>query len=300
MAGGPAGHGVPRPVPVRVDVEYRAGVTIVRLAGTLTMHTAPAVRGRLLKCLADCPDALIVDVADLATESDGPLTVLRVVQRQAHRWPGIPMLLCRPDSALAEQLTRPGPDRYPPFHPSIERAIAALDRPHHGCLVHLGAPRKVDELLAHQGAVGEAAIDFESLGCRHGVRARDDGRAQGSRRSPEVAGLCGTQCGDHRRHSARLACIGKRETERGAAGAAGHHGHADRVPGQFDGSSLGCGLAWEKQLHAGAGRAHIPPIEGRRTPHQHAEGQSSRDPAHGCHAALRHAWIIGAGLPHNE
>jgi len=129
MAGGPAGHGVPRPVPVRVDVEYRAGVTIVRLAGTLTMQTAPAVRGRLLKCLADCPDALIVDVADLATESDGPLTVLRVVQRQAHRWPGIPMLLCRPDSALAEQLTRPGPDRYPPFHPSIERAIAALDRP---------------------------------------------------------------------------------------------------------------------------------------------------------------------------
>lgn len=129
MADSPLAVGPGQPAPVGVDVQYRAGTAIVRLAGALTAQTAPTLRVRLLQCLADCPDALVLDVAGLAAESDASLTVLRAVQRQAHQWPGIPMLLCRPDTTLTEQLSGPGPDRYPPIHPSLEQAIAAVDRP---------------------------------------------------------------------------------------------------------------------------------------------------------------------------
>jgi anti-anti-sigma regulatory factor len=113
---------------VTFDVEHRTEVTVVRIAGALTVRTAPAVHTRLLKCLAEYPTALIIEVAGVAAESDVPLTVFRAVQRQAHRWPGIPMLLCRPNAALAERLARPGPG-YPPIYPTIDRAIAALDQP---------------------------------------------------------------------------------------------------------------------------------------------------------------------------
>jgi hypothetical protein len=125
----PVGQGFAAdPAQVSVEVEYRDQVIIARLAGILTLQAAPALRVGLLKCLADYPDALIVDVADLAAESDLPLTVLRVVQRQAHRWPAIPMVLCRPDAALTLRLARAGRDGYPRSYPSVDEAIANLDR----------------------------------------------------------------------------------------------------------------------------------------------------------------------------
>jgi anti-anti-sigma regulatory factor len=149
------------PEQVTVDVEYRDQAAIARVAGTLTMQTAPALRGGLLKCLADCPDALIVDVADLTTESGVPLTVLRVVQRQADRWPAIPMVLCRPDAALRRQLAQAGPDAYPSIYPSVEDAIAALDRivqvrP----AIHLDLPATTDSCAWARDVAVQACRDW--------------------------------------------------------------------------------------------------------------------------------------------
>jgi anti-anti-sigma regulatory factor len=129
MTDTPAGRGSTSGSPeVTVSVEHRDDVAVARVAGTLTVQTAPVLRGGLLKCLAGCPAALVVDVAGLRAESDLPLTVLRVVQRQASQWPAIPIVLCRPDAALAQQLACAGTDAYPPVYPGVEEAVAALDR----------------------------------------------------------------------------------------------------------------------------------------------------------------------------
>ena len=72
MADSPLAVGPGQPAPVGVDVQYRAGTAIVRLAGALTAQTAPTLRVRLLQCLADCPDALVLDVAGLVVLGVNP------------------------------------------------------------------------------------------------------------------------------------------------------------------------------------------------------------------------------------
>jgi anti-anti-sigma regulatory factor len=159
----PAGTGpTAGPRQITVDVEYRDQAVIARVAGTLTAQTAPALRGGLLKCLADCPDALIVDVAGLTAESGVPLTVLRVVKRQADRWPAIPMVLCRPDAALARQLAQAGPEAYPSIYRSVEDAIAALDRivqvrP----AIHIDLPAAIDSCAWARDIVVQACRDWD-------------------------------------------------------------------------------------------------------------------------------------------
>jgi anti-sigma regulatory factor (Ser/Thr protein kinase) len=112
-----------------ITVERNEDMVVAALGGALTLRTAPAVRAALLKCLVECPAALIVDVARLTVDSDLPLTVFRAVQRQATRWPGIPMVLCRPTSALASRLAGRATGRHLPVHATVEQAIAAAQRP---------------------------------------------------------------------------------------------------------------------------------------------------------------------------
>ncbi len=116
------------PAGISVDVQSRDHLVVARVSGVLTVQNAPELRGGLLECLADCPDALIVDVADLAAESDLPLTVLQGVQRQAQRWPAIPMVLCGPDAALTRLLPRAGRDGYPRTYAGVTEAMASLEQ----------------------------------------------------------------------------------------------------------------------------------------------------------------------------
>jgi anti-anti-sigma regulatory factor/anti-sigma regulatory factor (Ser/Thr protein kinase) len=114
---------------ITFQIEHRDELVIVRLDGPLTARTAPVVRGVLLKGLAECPTALIVDVGRVDVDSDLPLTVFRAAQRQAAQWPGIPVLLCRPGPALADRLANRAMARHLAVHASLEDAIAALKRP---------------------------------------------------------------------------------------------------------------------------------------------------------------------------
>lgn len=163
MTNSPAGsRSTAGPEQVTVDVEYRDQAVVARVAGTLTVQAAPSLRAGLLKCLADCPDALIVDVAGLTAESDLALTVLRVVQRQAHRWPGIPVVLCRPGAALARQLVRAGLDRYPLICPSVADAIAALDRTVQvRPAIHIDLPATVDSCGLARDVVVQACREWD-------------------------------------------------------------------------------------------------------------------------------------------
>jgi len=49
-----------------------------------------------MKCLAEQPEALIVDVSTMTVENPLALSVFPAVARQAAQWPGISVLLCAP------------------------------------------------------------------------------------------------------------------------------------------------------------------------------------------------------------
>jgi anti-anti-sigma regulatory factor/anti-sigma regulatory factor (Ser/Thr protein kinase) len=112
-----------------ITVDHDRGVTVAELRGPLTLATVPGIRAILLKCLADCPTALIIDLAGLTADSDLPLAVFRAVQRQATRWPGVPMLLCQPSPALSARLDVLALGRDLPVLGTVADALAAVERP---------------------------------------------------------------------------------------------------------------------------------------------------------------------------
>ena len=76
-----------------VSEDLGDGLALVQLSGVLTLRTAATIRAVLLKCLADLPDAVIVDVRRLVVSSRAALAVFPAVSR-LHSPPSIPLILC--------------------------------------------------------------------------------------------------------------------------------------------------------------------------------------------------------------
>ncbi|MDP9793642.1 anti-anti-sigma regulatory factor [Catenuloplanes nepalensis] len=110
--------------PLSTEVDQIGTRTLVRLRGDLTLSSAPQVRLTLSKCLADVPDALIVDLAGLRVREPVALSVFRTVAWQAAVWPGTPLLLCAPAPETAHLLAGDGPGRLTIF-PTASDALAA-------------------------------------------------------------------------------------------------------------------------------------------------------------------------------
>ncbi len=110
------------------QIEYRDDVSVATVRGELRLDTTRQLRDSLHKCLAQCPSALVVDLAEVTVDSDLPLTVLRAVHSQARHWPGVPMLLCGPTPDMTERLARTGIGRHMTVHDSVAQALAAVDR----------------------------------------------------------------------------------------------------------------------------------------------------------------------------
>src|SRR5689334_8942846 len=132
--------------PLAWSVEESDGFAVVTLRGLLDLAGTPRLRTALLKCLAEQPDALILDLAALELGDDHVLSLFTAVARQAARWPGTPLLLCAPSPHVAELLTR-GRHGRPPVHADVARARAAVAD---GRAV---VPSISDQLLPIAGAV---------------------------------------------------------------------------------------------------------------------------------------------------
>ncbi len=117
-------------MPTEVRIDRTGELITVSLTGPLTLDGVARVRGILLKCLADCPTAMIVDLTGLTVDSDLPLTVFAAVARHARAWPGVaPMLLCARPGPVADRFARWRLGRFLPIHAGPEQAAAALDAP---------------------------------------------------------------------------------------------------------------------------------------------------------------------------
>ena len=83
------------------DVEMIGARTLVRVAGELSVATAPRMRAVLLKCLVERPDAVVVDLAAAVVASPAAASVFLAVSRQAAVWPGTPLLIAAPPPVAA-------------------------------------------------------------------------------------------------------------------------------------------------------------------------------------------------------
>ncbi|MDR7279265.1 STAS domain-containing protein [Catenuloplanes atrovinosus] len=81
---------------------------VVTLRGDLSVGETGRLRTALLKCLAEQPEALLVDLSGLRVLEPHALSVFTAVTRQAATWPGMPVLLCGSAPATAELLAGGG------------------------------------------------------------------------------------------------------------------------------------------------------------------------------------------------
>jgi anti-anti-sigma regulatory factor len=122
---------------------------LVVLTGDLHTSDVVPIRERLLKCLAEQPGALLLDLAELTVADPLALSVFTAVSRQAARWPGTPVLLCAPRPDIRTLLRGAAYHRLPLFG-----STAAARR-------HIGQENRTlpsisDDLLPISGAARQA------------------------------------------------------------------------------------------------------------------------------------------------
>ena len=107
-----------------VDVEHTAAVAVIRPRGELDSYSSHDLRSALLDCLADQPDAVIVDASDLSVVDDVALTVLTSVAQQSERWPGSVVVLAAAGAAVLPAVERMGVQRVVALCPDVHSAAA--------------------------------------------------------------------------------------------------------------------------------------------------------------------------------
>ena len=122
---------------------------VAALSGELGMSDVVPLRVRLLKCLAEQPAALLVDLSALSVAEPLALAVFAAVGRQAARWPGTPVLLCAARPQTHGLLVRHAFNRLPLF-------TTLDDGRRHATTARRALPTVSDELLPISGAARQA------------------------------------------------------------------------------------------------------------------------------------------------
>jgi anti-anti-sigma regulatory factor len=130
---------------VQCTVSSEDGLMFAHLEGPLDGHGIAALRNNLLKCLAEQPEALIVDLAGVLMLDPLAMTVFVAVRRQAALWPGTPVLLCAPSAPTAAVLCRAAYRQIPVF---ADADAARTEARNHRVVL----PSVRDELLPVVGA----------------------------------------------------------------------------------------------------------------------------------------------------
>ncbi len=95
---------------------------VLALAGELGLATAPYARQSVLKCYAECPSAVVVDLSDVRVDHHTTLTVFAATQRYAQQGAYAALLLCGLDPELSDSVAL-GPDIS--VHPTRAAALVA-------------------------------------------------------------------------------------------------------------------------------------------------------------------------------
>ena len=105
-------------------VEVRGDATVVHVAGSLGVSTAPVLRTTVLECLAAEPALIVLDVAELRAHDDVALTVLPALAQHAAAWPGSAVSMAAAPAPLRSALDRMAVARQIPLFATTDAAIA--------------------------------------------------------------------------------------------------------------------------------------------------------------------------------
>ena len=103
-------------------------VCLVRPVGVLTRRNRHRLRAVVLKCLAECPAAVVVDLTEVELVDGIAAAIFVALSREAATGPGISVLLCGARGFLARRLKALDPRQ--PQYPTVADAIDAIDRGH--------------------------------------------------------------------------------------------------------------------------------------------------------------------------
>lgn len=140
--------------PLTWTVDESEGLAVVTVRGLLDPAGTSGLRTALFRCLAEQPDALLVDVAAMRLDDESSLLLFATVARQAARWPGTPLLLCGlsplGDRRLGEGRLGEGRPGAVPMHATVAEARLAV------AAGRADVPSVSDQLLPVTGAVRHA------------------------------------------------------------------------------------------------------------------------------------------------
>lgn len=115
--------------PPRVQLASHGDVMVVRLLGTLEGSGTAHARHRLLKCLADVPSVLVVDVSALRVRRGVLERLLVEVAQQNELWPRVPMVATGTTRGRADLESEIGSQPLLDVAPSAVDALRHLPRP---------------------------------------------------------------------------------------------------------------------------------------------------------------------------
>lgn len=179
----------PVTAPLLLETHFRGGALVVRPVGELTPKTYEQLRDYLLKCAAEEPEAIVVDLASLRTTMASLLTVFPTVRDRTRNWPGVPFALAAAQQPLRTLLDVSAVRWCVPTYHSVNGALDALDattRPHRRQVqlpcdaASARLARQLVELTCHQWeipatAVAAAAVVASELTDNMVHHARSDG-----------------------------------------------------------------------------------------------------------------------------
>lgn len=142
---------------VQCLIEDHQPYAVARVVGVLDAKGAGAVRTALIKCLAEQPEAVLVDLSGMRLGEPSALSIFFAVARQAATWPAVPLVLCAPPADAADLLRRGAEDRPMPVLPTLSEAVRSLQLDH-------AAPSISEELLPVVGA-GRRARELTTEAC---------------------------------------------------------------------------------------------------------------------------------------
>lgn len=112
-------------MPIRCEVRGHGAGLVAALSGGLQLADSAGLREQLLTCLAEQPEALVIDLSGMSVDQPLALSTFQVVLRQAAHWPGIPVLFCAPGPETRRLLSAAAGHRLP-LHPTLDAALTQL------------------------------------------------------------------------------------------------------------------------------------------------------------------------------
>jgi anti-anti-sigma regulatory factor len=132
-------------------------VGVIRVQGVLSPVTAPALRSAMHQCLADQPNAVVVDLSALNADTDHTVDMLSALARAAVAAAGPSIVLSAPSPRLSDRLSAAAITRHLSIHPNL---TDALDHAH-----RTGPVRRLRRRLSAGFATSEAARDLVGQAC---------------------------------------------------------------------------------------------------------------------------------------